>query len=89
MKEKITNGVTITADIDRETGEIDILDHRFKLNIQENRANLFEIENSKEILSCAGYQFKGSWYFSEHERSQKDQDPFMAVIKLLYDVLPH
>jgi len=92
MKEKIIYDITgekVEVSVDRETGEINLFKNHLKLNIQDNKANLVEIENGKEILICAGYFFKNTWYFTEHERSQKDQDPYMAVIKLLYDVLPH
>jgi len=92
MKEKLTceiNGIVVEAVIDRETGEFNLFKNHLKLNIQDNKANLVEIENGKEILICAGYFFKNTWYFTEHEKSQKDQDPFMAVIKLLYEILPH
>ena len=93
MKETLICDITgqnVEVSIDRETGEFNLFSNRLKLNIQDNKANLVEIENGKEILICIGYFFKNHWFFSEHERSKKDQDPYMAVIKLLYDILlPH
>lgn len=91
MMEQITynfNGGNITVGIDRETGEIDIVDYRFKLNIQNNKANLVKIENNKEILICAGYLFKDNWYFSGQELSQKDPDPYLAAVKFCNGI-PH
>jgi len=90
MKETITCNITgqnVEVTINRETGEFDLFSNRLKLNIQDNKANLVEIENGQEILICIGYFFKNHWFFSEHEKSQKDQDPFVAVIKLLYEIL--
>jgi len=92
MKETLTYVISdekVNVCIDRETGELNLFKNHLKLNIQDNKANLVEIENGKEILICIGYFFKSNWYFKEHEISQKDQDPFVAAIKLLYDVLPH
>ena len=92
MKESIICDITgqnVEVSIDRETGEFNLFSNRLKLNIQDNKANLVEIENGQEILICIGYFFKNHWFFSEHEKSQKDQDPFRAVIKLLYEILPH
>ena len=59
MKEGLTCIISdekVEVNVDRETGEIDIFDNHLKLNIREKKANLVEIENSKEILICAGYQ---------------------------------
>ena len=91
MQEKLTyraNGVNVEAFIDRETGEIDIFNNHLKLNLKVNQANLVEIENGKEILICAGVRFMGMWYFKELEMTQKDQDPYLAVVKLFYEVFP-
>ena len=89
MKEKLiyqTTDKNIEAIIDRETGAIDIFNNCLKLNIKDNTTNLVEVENGKEKLICAGYRFMGNWYFKELDLVQKDQDPFMAVVKLFYEV---
>lgn len=92
MKENLIceiSGEKKEVSIDRETGEFDLFDNHLKLIIQNNQANLIEIENNEEISICASYQHDENWYFEEFDIIRKDKDPFNAVIQLFYDILRH
>jgi len=97
MKETLTcdiwTGEKVNVIIDRETGEFSLFGSSFKLNIQDNIAVLIDNEVKGEVVT--GFMQGKTWRFEEPSFIIEDQnhavrendDPFVAVIQLLYDVV--
>jgi hypothetical protein len=79
-------GEKVQVVIDRETGKFDLFDSHLKLNIQDNKADLIDLEKDGEVSLCTGYLRGGIWYFEELDTVGKDKDPYIAVIQLLYKI---
>jgi hypothetical protein len=91
MKEILTcdiwTGVKIKIVIDRQTGEFVLYNSRFRLIIQDDKAYLMDYIGEVPLLT--GYLRGDVWYFEELEYVREDQDPYVAVIQVLYDVLQY
>lgn len=91
MKEILTcdvwTGLKIKAVIDRETGEFVLFNFRFRLHIQDNKASLMECDGG--VLIFTGYWSENIWCFEGTDFVREAQDPFIAVIQILYDVLQY
>ncbi len=88
MKEILTcniwTGLKIKVVIDRDTGEFVLFNSRFRLNILDNQAFLMECDMGIEIFT--GCRRGNVWCFKEFDFAGEDQDPYIAVIQILYDV---
>jgi hypothetical protein len=91
MKEILTcdiwTGVKVKIVIDRETGEFVLFNSRFRLVVQDDKAYLMDYIGEGPLFT--GYLRGNVWYFEELEYVRKDQDPYVAVIQVLYDVLQY
>lgn len=91
MKEILTcdiwTGVKIKVLIDRETGEFTLYNSRFRLDIQDKKAFLMDYIGTGPLLT--GYIRGNVWCFEELEYVREDQDPYVAVIQILYDILQY
>lgn len=89
MKEILTcdirTGAKIRVVIDRETGELIFYNSRFKLDIQNNKA--FLVDKDTRFPIFAGYLRDNLWCFKEHDFYRENQDPFLAAIQMVFDIL--
>jgi hypothetical protein len=91
MKEILTcsiwTGLKIKVIIDRETGEFVLYHSRFRLNIQAPKASLVECDSGFTV--CNGYLSGDNWRFEEQDLLREAEDPFVAAIQILYDILQY
>lgn len=91
MKEILTcsiwTGLRIKMAIDRESGEFVLFHSRFRLNIQKNKAFLTECDGG--TLVSTGYLRGGIWRFKGFDFVRKAEDPYIAAIQILYDILQY
>jgi hypothetical protein len=91
MKEILTclvwNGLKIKTVIDRETGEFVLYNSRFKLDIQDNKAYLSDINGETPIFT--GYLRGETWFFEEQDYFSENEDPYVAAIQMLYDIIQY
>jgi hypothetical protein len=89
MKEILTcriwTGDTMRVAIDRETGKFALYNSRFRLDILDNKAFLFDY-NSKTPL-FEGCLHGNYWFFEDQDYIREDEDPYVASIQVLYDIL--
>ena len=92
IKCDIWTGEKVEVAIDRETGEFSLFNASLKLNIQGNKAVLIDEEDA-ELLT--GYLQGKTWRFEEPGKIiegrarfvRENEDPYVAVIQLLHDII--
>ena len=82
---EILTGFKIKVVIDRATGEFSLFNSRYRLDIQDKSAVLMDHTGGNPI--CKGFKSGNCWYFEELDYFRDDNDPFVAAIQILYDIL--
>jgi hypothetical protein len=84
---KIGTDLKIKVVIDRENGEFVLFNCRFRLDIQDKKAFLKVYNNEKSLFT--GYLCETLWYFEAYDCRREGEDPYIAVIQMLYDILQY
>ena len=80
-------GERIKLVIDRETGRFDLFNSRFRMDIHENTASLFDQKGRTPLFK--GHLHGNYWFFEGEDNIREDKDPYMAAIQVLYDIIQY